>query len=193
MRRVLIVVLILAGCSGAHPTSRPTKVLEVGDSITLRIAGPTEIALGPSYHVYVFARVARVVADLPKIRALIAAQKPDVTFVELGADDAGYADSSWRQPFARLVDISSTARCVVFVTVSPIVDYFARRNKGAHPTVGADWNRALRAAVASHRNFRLIDWAAVALTKGFTYDGFHPSPAGNAWFAANYKAAAATC
>jgi lysophospholipase L1-like esterase len=135
-------------------------------------------ALAHDYSFRVSGRSGSIMAEqLPTIESLESSrqQRPDDWIIELGTNDGGsYQNVSWATDFQTEVAAVRSARCVIFVTLSPLL---AR----AGP-IGPRINEAITRAVASHPNFHILDWGHIEyLDRRWTspVDGIHPTPEGS--------------
>jgi hypothetical protein len=130
----------------------------------------------------VVARVQQGLADYPDTWSVV---------LNTGTNDVGGDNVNWQTDFDALFALVDDRPCVVLTTVNALVN-------AANPPLivtAEEINAYMTAHVASHANYRLVDWnAAVATTEGLlANDAIHPSAAGKEWMSNAYIAATQSC
>ena len=169
--------------------SSKQHVALIGDSILAISANQVNSAIAPSYdYSEQFVSGGTIGAQLPAIERTMTSEHPDDWVLELGTNDAGsYQSPTWLQEFANEMKAVQGARCVVLVTLSPLLS-----SRG--PVYGA-LNQAMAKEAAAHRTVHLLDWGHIEYQKpGWVRDdGIHPTPAGSTELAALTKQALDAC
>jgi lysophospholipase L1-like esterase len=191
---------LLSACSTGNASgytgnaSGPT-VASIGDSITALSADDIQATLGATYDVDVRGYSGDTIGQvLPDIQTIETTESPSRWILELGTDDAGEATAgkptSWQSDLDTLFSIVLPASCVVMVNINLAID-----NLGETTTVGAQINAAISAEVATHPNFKLINWASLAVQNPgwFIADGIHPNPVGQQALANSENLALSVC
>jgi hypothetical protein len=188
---LLIIVVVGTGTAVAiavlrRPTGRRVPV--VGDSITVFAGHDIKRALSPTYHAEIHAVFGqRIDQMLPTLRHDVA-QQPFAVVVNLGTNDVLQARqrSDWHANTDAMIAAAAPARCVVFTTISTLVNA-----PTAIPALATQINDVIEHAVATHRNFHVIDWNRAVNAPGGTSlliaDKVHPSPIGQLRLAAMIK------
>jgi hypothetical protein len=194
---LLVLALALSGCSTAHRTATSRRVILFGDSIAYETGIATTTKLRAAYTLTIVIGLGDVETHLvPQIRA-IAATKPYAVIIEAGTDDALERVTDWRPAFDHIVSATTHLRCVVFMTVPVIADYYGYHNgPSTRPIrVAHQWNAALAAVIPKHRNFRLVDWNAESISNPslLARDGIHLLPIGQEWLSAHFQTALTSC
>ena len=178
------------------------KVGVAGDSITFVAAGAIEGALASRYRVWVTGLPGyRIAGVQPSITSQVATS-PQAMVINLGTNDVGAHDGTWRSAFDAMVASLASVPCIEMVTINAKVsNYYATVNndldgdKVIDPneivTVAYDINDAIRATAAADPRFHIIDWDALVAPNALAYttDGIHPNAAGQAWLASSTRAA----
>jgi hypothetical protein len=186
---VLVLVVVLgAGAAVAFVLLRKPngrRVPVVGDSITVFAGHDIATALRPTYRAQIQAVIGqRIDQMLPTVRNDVA-QHPYAIVVNLGTNDVLQARtrSGWRTSFNEMVAALAPVPCVELTTISTLVSA-----PTAEPVVASQINDAIASAIASHKNFHVVDWnAAVHEVNGTSLlipDHVHPSASGDLRLAA---------
>ena len=127
---------------------------------------------------------------------------PRAIVLNLGTNDVGAHDGTWRTAFDAMAASVATVPCVELVTINAkVANYYATLNNDLDHdgvvdaneivTVAYDINDAIRAAAASDPRVHVIDWDALVAPNAMAYtsDGIHPNAAGAAWLGAATRSA----
>ena len=155
----------------AVATGTPHSIVLVGDSITARAEPDIEQALR-AYRVVPDGVAGSTMAEhLGTITSIEAKGGAYDWVIELGTNDAIGANANWASDYSNEVSALEGQPCVVFVTVNP---------KLGPVSTGID--QAITSAVASHPDFRTLDWGNIEFRKPhwIVSDGIHPSKTGEA-------------
>ena len=154
-------------------TSDKPLVTVVGDSITVLSTAKIEHALSPAYLPDVHAVVgSEMTYWAPMIQSIVQSDPPHDWIVELGTNDAYYADNAnFASDFASEVNELSSQRCVVLVTVNPTLSSAADQ-----------LDQQMAQVAATQSTFHLLDWGSLELDnpKWLLSDHVHPSHRGSA-------------
>ena len=125
-----------------------------------------------------------MVQHLANIRQVASDGLPRDWVIELGTNDTLGHNPNWESDFANEVSALQTQHCVAFVTVNPTLG-----------PIGPALNGSIADAVASHPNFRSIDWGSMEFRKPewLRGDHIHPTPAGSAELAKLIRKAILSC
>ncbi len=207
MVAALVLVATLAGCGASESRSFAL----VGDSLAVRIScpgrevsddclrsrvttadGPLMEAMSDRYDVRIDAEGGRRFRQvLDRARAL-ADDSPEVMAENLGTNDSILGNTGWKQGFDELLAIMLRRPCAVLTTVALGTEL--RDPHDRH--IATQVNAAIAEVRRTEPRVRVVDWAAAVGRHGtaFSSDGFHPTtPAGRAWLADAYRAAADSC
>lgn len=185
--------LLLVACSGGPGYGglpNGPKVGIVGDSITNLIREDLHTTLGAKYHYVVMARNGkRIDQQLGALRSILDADDPPKrVVVNLGTNDVLQRRGDAVAHLYEELKVLEGVPCVILVTISPTADY-----ERGH--LSEDLNTAMKAAVAAHPNFHLLDWAAMLAADDHQSqwlspeDAIHPTTAGGEVLAAQYRSA----
>jgi len=160
------------------------NVAIIGDSIT-ELATPDLQRELRDDHLYIDAAGGTKIAQhLANIQQLAGDGQSRTWVIELGTNDALGENPDWTNDFANEVAAVQSQPCVVFVTVNPKLGSVADGIDGA-----------ISAAVASHPNFRLLDWGDMEFRspEWLMDDHIHPSLSGRMELAKLVKRAVSDC
>ncbi|MDA8340636.1 MAG: GDSL-type esterase/lipase family protein [Actinomycetota bacterium] len=168
-----------------------TRVAVVGDSIVFVSQPDIEAVLDRRAATMVSGQVGWTIAQ-QQAAVVTDLDNPDGPpadwIVDLGTNDAVFANRQWRPAYDAMVASLAGQSCVLLTTVSSEADAMGGT------TIGAAIDRAERATVASHPNFHLVDWNAAVhqgshLRTWLMDDRIHPNRAGQQALAAMYLGA----
>lgn len=190
---VALASLLLVACSSAPGYSglaHGPKVGIVGDSITNLIKDDLHATVGAKYHYLVRARNGkRIDEQLGALSSILDADDPPKrVIVNLGTNDVLQRRSDAVAHLDEELKVLADVPCVILVTISGTADY-------GRGHLSADLNAAMKAAVAAHPNFHLLDWAAMLAADDHRSlwlspeDAIHPTVAGGEVLAAQYRTA----
>lgn len=152
-------------------TANPA-VYVVGDSITYLSEAPISSDLSNAgYQPTVSATPGVKIGQSQAEITALARHQPRAWIIELGTNDAGARDTVWPEPFLAEWSLVSSARCVIYVTVSP----------RAGP-VAQQIDASMQKLAAEHSNVHLLHWGNIEYQNPawLSGDGIHPSAAGQA-------------
>jgi lysophospholipase L1-like esterase len=181
-RRVVLVVgcavLAVAGLTAWlwEDLTSHSAVYVVGDSITyLSEASISADLSNAGYQPQISATPGVKIGQSQAEITALAQSQPWAWIIELGTNDAGAQDTVWPEQFLAEWSVVSSAKCVIYVTVSP----------RAGP-VAQQIDASMQQLAGSHSNVHLLDWGTIEYQNPswVNADGIHPTPAGQATLAA---------
>jgi lysophospholipase L1-like esterase len=156
--------------------STDPAVYVVGDSITyLSEASLSADLSSAGYQPTISASPGVKIGQSQAEISALAQNHPWAWIIELGTNDAGAQDSVWPEQFLAEWSLVSSAKCVIYVTVSP----------RAGP-VANQIDTSMQQLADAHSNVHLLDWGTIEYQNPswVNADGIHPTPAGQAALAA---------
>jgi hypothetical protein len=179
---------------GPHPFAGSLHpgdtVSVVGDSITVVARPDIDAALESAYHADVHGIWGQRIDEMLPTLAAVLGRHPSAVVVNLGTNDVIQAQThpDWQTAFGRMIAMLAPEHCVLLTTIDTRLD---RRNPP--PAVAAEIDSAITNETTTHGNFHIVDWnAAVHATNGaslLSWDGIHPSPAGQLALGARIRSA----
>jgi hypothetical protein len=191
---------MLSHSDAGPPGARTVAVL--GDSIIHSSSPEICKTLKGSYCFTVRAEAGAKIRDIGSLsKALVSPEAPapaDVIVVNVGTNDVTGRTSHWREHWAALMDVLTTAPSLVLFTINRHSDAFGKQ--GLDGPSAEDINHAI-AQTCEAGNVRLVDWdSAVQADVELVWDRsvhrgdfVHPSAKGRTWIADRIRAALHGC
>ncbi|MCU1500591.1 MAG: hypothetical protein JWM47_4544 [Acidimicrobiales bacterium] len=159
---------IAGGAVTGLPRSAIGHVFIEGDSLAVGSDPVVKQRLGSGWTVTTDAAIGRHVSEGRD--AIVAnGSLPEVVVVELGTNDYGISDATWRGYIDDICNHCGPSRHVVWVNLKSSAVSFA------------SMNASLAAKAVTHSNLAILDWAGLVDSEGITLDAsvhVHPDSAG---------------
>jgi lysophospholipase L1-like esterase len=148
----------------------PRTMLHYGDSLTVG-TGLYLSSFLPGWSITQSASISRHADEGPEAVRSLNSSLPRVLVISLGTNDDPGAVASFASDVRRIATAAGRSRCVIWSTVLR-PPYNGVSYEG--------YNRVLRRTAATHANFRVFDWRALAQAHQtwFGPDGVHPTAEG---------------
>ena len=149
VRIALLAIVVVAGASGLAACTPPTRVLVIGDSLTV---GTVSSGLGVRHPAVwtISAKGGRGTDAGVAVAREQAISSFDVVVVALGTNDLLDTKATYRTRVEAMMDVLGDAAEVIWVNVDVGTAKLAPAALGVNP--------ALAAADAAHANLRVADW-----------------------------------